>query len=220
MKKEITIFSLVLIADQILKFWVKTHMLLGQEYHVIGNWFILHFTENNVSALITIVKFLIVFGIIILLFLCNKNKAPKAFSITLTIFLAGIIGNIIDITFYGLIFSDSYFQVASIFNEGYAGLFQGKPIDMLYFPLYASNELIIFREVINIATIASFAGIVAFVITSIIKHNEFLKIFIKVKSKTQSNNVIEEIRKLNNLKNQGVITEEEFNKHKTKILNL
>ncbi|MFA4864560.1 MAG: signal peptidase II, partial [Bacteroidales bacterium] len=50
MKKSILIVLLVLILDQVLKFWIKTHMTLGQEINVAGNWFILHFTENEGMA--------------------------------------------------------------------------------------------------------------------------------------------------------------------------
>ncbi|MCB0849497.1 MAG: signal peptidase II, partial [Bacteroidetes bacterium] len=47
MKKYAILIFIVLLIDQSLKFWIKTHMYLGQEYHIAGNWFIIHFTENN-----------------------------------------------------------------------------------------------------------------------------------------------------------------------------
>ena len=65
MKKEITIFTLILLVDQILKFWVKTHMFLGQEFHVFGNWFIIHFVESDISKFVVFYKFLIILGIIV-----------------------------------------------------------------------------------------------------------------------------------------------------------
>ena len=44
----ITAFILVLI-DQILKIWIKTHFILGEESRIF-DWFIIHFTENNGMA--------------------------------------------------------------------------------------------------------------------------------------------------------------------------
>ena len=49
-KKAILLILLILIVDQILKIWVKTHMQIGQEIHLFGNWCILHFIENNGMA--------------------------------------------------------------------------------------------------------------------------------------------------------------------------
>ena len=45
MKKVFLISFLVLAADQALKFWVKTHMYLGEKIPVTS-WFDLHFVEN------------------------------------------------------------------------------------------------------------------------------------------------------------------------------
>ncbi len=50
MKRALIVILLVLIADQVLKFWIKTHMYIGQEYNVFGDWFLLHFTENEGMA--------------------------------------------------------------------------------------------------------------------------------------------------------------------------
>ncbi len=50
MKRALSIIFIILLADQCLKFWVKTHMMLGEEYHIFNNWFIIHFTENNGMA--------------------------------------------------------------------------------------------------------------------------------------------------------------------------
>ena len=48
--KPLLIIFLVLLADQVLKTWIKTNMFMGQEFKIIGNWFIIHFTENNGMA--------------------------------------------------------------------------------------------------------------------------------------------------------------------------
>ena len=49
-KKSVLFILLILLVDQILKIWVKTHMEIGQEIHLFGNWGILHFIENNGMA--------------------------------------------------------------------------------------------------------------------------------------------------------------------------
>ena len=48
--KALIIIAVIIIADQILKIWIKTNMMLGQEYQIFGDWFIIHFTENNGMA--------------------------------------------------------------------------------------------------------------------------------------------------------------------------
>ena len=40
----------ILVLDQALKFWIKTNMALGDEFRILGNWFIIHFVENNGMA--------------------------------------------------------------------------------------------------------------------------------------------------------------------------
>src|SRR6478735_10742927 len=40
------VIALVLILDQWVKYYIKTHFYLGEEINVAGDWFKLHFTEN------------------------------------------------------------------------------------------------------------------------------------------------------------------------------
>jgi signal peptidase II len=47
LKKSLLIVFLILLADQVFKIWIKTNMYLGEEFPVIGNWFLIHFVENN-----------------------------------------------------------------------------------------------------------------------------------------------------------------------------
>jgi signal peptidase II len=172
----IFIVLLALTFDQILKIWIKTTMMLGEEINVIGNWFILHFTENNGMAfgmefggntgkiILTLFRIIAIGGLIWYLVHLNKTKAPKGYVISISFILAGAIGNIIDSVFYGMIFNDSFNQVASMFPEGggYTGVLRGKVVDMLYFPVLkgnfpdwfpfkASEPFIFFRPVFNIA---------------------------------------------------------------------
>ncbi|MFO8055198.1 MAG: signal peptidase II, partial [Bacteroidales bacterium] len=50
MKKAVLIVFLILLVDQALKFWIKLNMYLGEDIHVLGDWFIIHFTENKGMA--------------------------------------------------------------------------------------------------------------------------------------------------------------------------
>jgi signal peptidase II len=183
LKKAILTILLVLIADQGLKFWIKTNFYLGEEIHVLGNWFILHFTENNGMAFglqfggqwgklfLSIFRIIAVAGIGWYLFKLVKEKAPSLVIITLSLIFAGAIGNIIDSLFYGIIFTDSYNQIAQFIPEnGYAGLLHGKVVDMLYFPIlqghfpdwvpvWGSEEFIFFRPVFNLADASITVGV-------------------------------------------------------------
>ena len=148
---------LVLLADQLLKFYVKTHFYLGEEREVINgaSWFRLHFIENEGMAygwklggewgklILTMFRlFAVVFGTYYLSLIIKKKFHP-GFIICATLIYAGAIGNLIDSLFYGLGFeySDPYTQniaktfMSSGFKGGYAGFLHGRVVDMLYFPI-------------------------------------------------------------------------------------
>jgi lipoprotein signal peptidase len=116
-RKSILIILLILVADQTLKILVKTHMTLYQQIPFFGNWGILHFVENNGMAFglslpgelgkILLTSFRIVAVIAIGFYLRRliSIKAHTGLIITLSMVMAGALGNIIDSVFYGLIFS-------------------------------------------------------------------------------------------------------------------
>jgi len=174
--KSIAIILLVLIIDQTLKIWIKTHMILGQEYEIIGNWFIIHFTENNGMAFglefwgkygkifLTLFRIIAVIGIGWYLKTLIKQNAPKMIVISIAMIMAGAIGNILDSIFYGVIFDESFYQIAEFMprDGGYSAWLQGRVVDMFYFPIlnghypswfpfWANQEFIFFRPVFNIA---------------------------------------------------------------------
>ncbi|MBV6461112.1 MAG: Lipoprotein signal peptidase [Flavobacteriales bacterium] len=159
-------------------------MYLGQEFHVLGDWFIIHFTENNGMAfglelggeigkiILSVFRILAVIVIGYFVFRLPKEGAPKGLIICGALVLAGAIGNIIDSVFYGLIFNESYGQVATLFpaEGGYAPILQGRVVDMLYFPLiegffpewvpfWGGEYFLFFRPVFNIADSAISVGI-------------------------------------------------------------
>jgi signal peptidase II len=149
--KSLIIVFIILIADQALKIWIKTTMSLGDEIVVFKNWFILHFVENNGMAFgfefageygklfLSVFRILAVVAIGWYLFKLAKQKdIPFGFIVSIALIFAGAIGNIIDSLFYGIIFSDSFGQLATLFPEGggYAGFLHGRVVDMFYFPLW------------------------------------------------------------------------------------
>ena len=158
-------------------------MFLGQEYQIF-DWFIIHFTENNGMAfgmefggtfgktLLTLFRIVVVtVGLYYVNSIVN-SKFSKGALVALGLIIGGAIGNIIDSTFYGLIFNDSYRAIASLFPEagGYAPLLHGKVVDMFYFPLINSHfpnwfpflggeHFIFFRPVFNLADAGISVGI-------------------------------------------------------------
>ena len=145
----ILIILLVLITDQVFKIWIKTTMMIGDEHHIFGNWFILHFTENNGMAFgfefagkagkyfLSIFRIIAVTFIAIYISKIIKKDLPIGFIMAVSLIFAGALGNIIDSLFYGIIFDHSYYQVASFLPEtgGYGSFLQGRVVDMLYFPV-------------------------------------------------------------------------------------
>ncbi len=190
MKKATFIIFLVLIVDQVSKIWIKTHLTLGEEIPVIGNWFILHFTENEGMAfgmrfggsfgklILSIFRIIAVAGIGWYLVHLIKQGAKTGLIICISLIFAGALGNIIDSAFYGMLFNESRFhEVATIFpaDGGYGSFLHGKVVDMLYFPLikgiypswipvWGGSQFIFFRPVFNIADSAITVGVISLIL--------------------------------------------------------
>ncbi len=179
----------VLLGDQFFKFWIKTNMYLGQEFNVLGNWFKIHFTENEGMAfgmafggrvgklILTLFRITAVVFIGYLFVRFAKQNSHWGFLLAMGLIFAGALGNIIDSVFYGMIFSESSFQMAEFLPQqgGYESMFHGKVVDMLYFPLYegylpnwlplwGGDYFIFFRPVFNIADSAITTGVIIMII--------------------------------------------------------
>jgi signal peptidase II len=190
LKKSLLVVFLVLLIDQALKIWVKTHMFLGEEIQLIGDRGVIHFTENygmafgmefagNYGKL-----FLSIFRIIAVGFigwyiykLTDKPGIKTGLIVSLSLIFAGAVGNIIDSAFYGMIFNDSFFQIATLFPDGggYGSFLHGKVVDMLYFPIiqthypqwfpfWGGEEFIFFRPVFNISDASITTGVLMLVV--------------------------------------------------------
>lgn len=172
--KPLLLIFFVLLADQLLKTWIKTNMYLGQEYKILGDWFIIHFTENNGMAFglefggefgklaLSLFRVLAVAGIGYALHELIKRKYHRGLILNVALIFAGAMGNIIDSVFYGVIYK-------------YETLFHGRVVDMLYFPIIDSHfpkwfpiwggqDFVFFRPVFNLADTAISVGVIAILI--------------------------------------------------------
>jgi signal peptidase II len=188
LKLPLLIIFLVLLIDQVIKIYIKTHFLLGEE-HLVTKWFIIHFIENpgmafgmqfsgNWGKLILSLFRIIAVGFIswYMVKLVHTN-AHKGLIVCVALIVAGAAGNIIDSAFYGLIFSESYYQLATLFPSGggYAGFLHGKVVDMLYFPIFngtfpqwlpvwGGERYLFFSPVFNIADSSITTGVISILV--------------------------------------------------------
>jgi signal peptidase II len=184
------IICLIVLADQALKIYIKTHYHAGESHAIIGNWFRLYFIENEGMAygwkfggdwgkmILTLFRLAaVIFGIFYLKKIVEKKYHP-GFIICAALIFSGALGNLIDSMFYGLIFEESSTSfpsnIAKIFPaHGYAGFLHGKVVDMLYFPIirdahfplwvpvWGGQDFEFFRPIFNLADASISIGIIA-----------------------------------------------------------
>ncbi len=190
LRKTSLIILGILLIDQISKIYIKTHFQLQDDVEVFS-WFKIIFVENSGMAwgtklsdifsfindntaklVLTLFRIAAVTAIGFWLYDVIKKQRSKTLIFAIALIFAGALGNIIDSVFYGVIFGDSYGQVATFLPEGggYGKLFHGKVVDMLHFPLwegilpswvpvYGGKNFTFFEPVFNIADMAISTGI-------------------------------------------------------------
>lgn len=213
MKKPLIIIFIVLLLDQILKFWIKMNMTIGESFPVLGDWFQIYFIENNGMAFgwefgaqfgkfaLSIFRIIAVALLFYLIYYLSKKKIKFGPLLGISLITAGALGNIIDGMFYGMIFSESTFmQVATLFPEGggYAGFLQGKVVDMFYFPLFTFPEWvpffggqIFFSPIFNIADSAITIGFLYLIIFqwNFLKNIDNLDALVETQTDQEKNNL-------------------------------
>lgn len=188
MKKAIIIILTVLLIDQILKIYIKTNFILGEEIYIF-EWFRIHFIENNGMAwgvefggkagklFLTIFRLIAISAIGYWLYNAIKKQQNQILIIAVSLIFAGAVGNIIDSVFYGILFSHSYPEVAVFLPEtgGYSSLLHGKVVDMFYFPIWSGylpewlpfwggNYFTFFNAIFNVADSAISIGVLLLLI--------------------------------------------------------
>lgn len=188
LKKSVLIIVILLLIDQASKYYIKTHFVLGESVAVFS-WFKILFIENSGAAwgaklsdflpvsestgklILTVFRLFAVAGIGYWLYDTIRKKSSKTLIWAVSLIFAGALGNIIDSVFYGMIFNDSYQEVATLFSEEpYGDLFYGKVVDMLYFPIidttwpewvpyFGGSDFRFFEPVFNIADMAISTGV-------------------------------------------------------------
>jgi signal peptidase II len=175
----IAIIAVILMADQVLKVWVKTHMAWREQFSIFGDWFVMHYTENNGMAFGIelggrLGKYLLTtFRIGAVMFGCwylykqATMKAKLGFLICIALIIAGALGNIIDSVFYGVVFKERNFYPG--------GWFEGRVVDMFYAPIWegylptwvpfwGGEHFTFFGAIWNIADAAISVGVISILV--------------------------------------------------------
>ena len=140
----------ILVVDQVIKIWVKTHMTLHEQIEIFS-WFKIVFIENNgmaygmeIGSKLVLSLFRVVAVSVLGYYIVQqvRKQARYGYLICLSMVMAGAAGNIFDSMFYGLIFnasSEFYTSYFVPFGTGYASFLMGKVVDMFYFPLIVTT---------------------------------------------------------------------------------
>ena len=171
---------LIIIADQLIKTWVRLNMYPGEEIKFLGERGMLHYTENNGMAFglelggdwgklaLTLFRIVAVCGIGYGMVYLIKHKYHRGLIMNVALIFAGAMGNILDSTFYGLLYQTGG-------NGEPLGLFHGRVVDMFYFPLVSGNfpawvplwggeDFVFFRPVFNFADASISVGVILILI--------------------------------------------------------
>lgn len=166
--------AFIVLIDQVIKTWVRTHMDFDQEIHFLGSHGMLRYTENNGMAfgweiggeggklILTLFRIFAVIAIGYGLVYLVKHKYHRGLITCVALIFAGALGNIIDSTFYGLLYQ-------------HGRLFEGRVVDMFYFPLikghypswfpvWHGQRFEFFEPIFNLADASISVGVIAILI--------------------------------------------------------
>jgi len=173
-KLSAIIIALVIIIDQAVKVWVKTHFYYGEMVDVTS-WFKIQFIENNGMAfgmelgsklVLTWFRIIAVVAFVYYLWrIRRRTDLPRGYVTCIALITAGALGNVIDCVAYGVLFNAPAPPAVAQFlppDGGYATLFNGRVVDMLYFPLcewwwpqwmplVGGDHFVFFQPIFNIA---------------------------------------------------------------------
>lgn len=182
LKKAYLLIISILLIDQISKIYIKTNFFINEEVKVF-DWFRIHFIENEGMAwgaeipgeygklILTIFRIIAVGGIAWWLWDSVRKNSSNYLIVAIALIFTGALGNIIDSVFYGVIFNDSYHQVATAFSENpYGTWFHGEVVDMFYFPMWegflpswlpfwGGKHFTFFNAIFNVADVAISTGV-------------------------------------------------------------
>ena len=182
LKKAYLLIISILLIDQISKIYVKTNFYINEEVKVF-DWFRIHFIENEGMAwgaeipgeygklILTLFRIIAVGGIAWWLWDSVRKNSSNFLIVAIALIFTGALGNIIDSVFYGVIFNDSYHQVATAFaDQPYGTWFHGEVVDMFYFPMWEGNlpswlpiwggkHFTFFNAIFNVADVAISTGV-------------------------------------------------------------
>lgn len=178
-----SIIAVILVIDQVVKIWVKTHLYIGEEIPLIGHWCLLHFVENEGFAfgmamggstgkiILSLFRLFASTGLLWFVLYRIKKGMRTSMVVCLSLIIVGALGNLIDSCFYGLIFNESFYNVATLFpaEGGYAPFLQGRVVDMFYFPIidtvlpegfpiWGGKPFVFFNAIFNVADAAITIG--------------------------------------------------------------
>ena len=180
--KAYFLIVIILLVDQFSKIYIKTNFYINEEVKVF-DWFRIHFIENEGMAwgaeipgeygklILTLFRIVAVAGIAWWLWDSVKKNASNYLIVAIALIFTGALGNIIDSVFYGVIFNDSYHQVATAFSDQpYGTWFHGEVVDMFYFPMWEGNlpswlpiwggkHFTFFNAIFNVADVAISTGV-------------------------------------------------------------